>query len=263
MVHLILPLLLAIQTTVGANANADQATHATLTARYVGKTFTVRSFLSGNRIRFDADGKHLGGGTPGVFALAGNIHVDSVTVSPERIEIRGREAFLVFNPRTEKMEELITGFGTRLEFARKPNVPVEAGIDAVLLSFEDLVKILPPYWAKFLTGPAGLQTVVDPVTGREIPRASEALGLVPRPIQQDQPRYPEPVRRWGVSGSVVLRVVVDEQGKPQVVDLVEPLGYGLDQAAIDAVNQWKFEPARSDGKPVKVYIRARINFSAR
>ena len=157
----------------------------------------------------------------------------------------------------------MTGFGTRLEFARSPNVPVETGIGAVLLSFDDLGKVLPPYWEKYLTGKTGVLPVIDPVTGQVIPRASEDQGVVPRIIQQIPPEYPPAIRRYRVSSSVVLNVVVDELGKPQVFDLLEPLGYGLDQAAIDAVNQWKFEPARRDGNPVKVFIRMRVHFDPR
>ena len=261
MVHFILPLLLAFQTTGGANA--DTAIRATLTSKYVGKVFTIRSFLSGKRIRFDADGKHLDGGKPGVFTLDGNIQVDSVTVSPERVEIRGREAYLIFNTGTRKLEELLTGFETRLEFARSPNVLVETGIGAVLLSFDDLGKVLPPYWEKYLTGKTGVLPVVDPVTGQAIPRASEDQGVVPRAIQQIPPQYPPASLRYRVFGSVVLHVVVNEFGKPEVFDLLEPVGYGMDQAAIDAVNQWNFEPARRDGNPVKVFIRMRLNFNPR
>jgi outer membrane biosynthesis protein TonB len=40
------------------------------------------------------------------------------------------------------------------------------------------------------------------------------------------------------------------------------VGFGLDQAAIDEINNsWEFEPARKDGMPVKVYFRIRINFN--
>jgi TonB family protein len=42
--------------------------------------------------------------------------------------------------------------------------------------------------------------------------------------------------------------------------VVRPLGMGLDQKALDAVKQWKFEPAMKDGKPVAVQINVEVNF---
>lgn len=258
--RLLISLLLLLQAPTGIVS--DGALKDSLTARYAKKFFTVRDFPTGTRLSFDADGKLLAGGTPGVFTLDGSLRVDSVNVGADRVELRGQHAFLQYNTRTRKLEESLSGNRMTLEFARKAGTPVERSIDAALVTFEGLVKIVPAYWEKFLTGNGELEAVIDPATGVAVPRASEPQGLVPKALEgkQPAPAYPKGVQLVGVR-TVILRVVVDERGKPQVADIVGPVGFGLDQAAIDAVHQWEFEPARKDGKGVKVYFRIRVNFS--
>jgi TonB family protein len=184
-----------------------------------------------------------------------------VRVQPGRIEIRGRRVFLNYNSRIKKFEEYPTNDSIRLEFARKPGVSAESVIDTVLLPLERLGASVPPYWTRFVQGETDPKPVVDPVTGAMVPRASESQGLVPRNIRQVNPQYPEALKPYGITGSVLMHVIVDEKGKPTVSDIMEPAGFGLEQAAIDAVQQWEYEPARSNGTPVKVYFRVRINFS--
>ena len=73
------------------------------------------------------------------------------------------------------------------------------------------------------------------------------------------PVYPEAARAAGVQGVVILSVRADEAGK--VVDTMVlrsiPL---LDQAAIDAVKQWIYEPMIKDGKAVSVVFTVTVRF---
>ena len=78
------------------------------------------------------------------------------------------------------------------------------------------------------------------------------------------PVYPPKARAKKIQGRVLLIVVIDESGKVeddiQVVDSI-PM---LDQAAIDAVHQWTFSPARDDGgNPVRVWLQVGVPFSLR
>jgi TonB family protein len=247
--RLLIPLILLLQAATGGLS--DSALRDSLNAKYSKQLLTVRNFPAGARVRFDGDGKLLEG-MPGIFTLDGSM----------RVEVRGRQAFLAYNAKTKRLEESLTGEKMTLEFARKSGVPVEKNIDAALVPFETLTSVVPGYWAKFLTGNGQLEAVVDAKTGIAVPRASESQGLVPRGTKTPAPSYPKAIQNHGVTGRVTLRVIVDENGKPTVADLVEPVGFGLDQVAIDAVNQWEYEPARKDGKGVKVYFRVVVNFNS-
>jgi TonB family protein len=256
--HLVLALFFLAQ----APADADSQVRDRLTRKYGGKLFTVRDVPSGTRLRFDADGKPLSPMLPGMFTLDGSLHAESINVRADRIEIVGRRSFLSFNAKSGKLEEYPTRESFRLEFSRKAGVAPDTGIDAVLLPLEEYVKGLPPYWLRLVSGAPILETITDPDTGETVPRASEAQKLTPTPIRRSAPIYPTDLQDYSISGPVVLRVIVDEKGKPKVVDIVTPMGFGLDQAAINAVNRWEYEPAKRDGMPIKVYVRVLFNFSA-
>ena len=82
------------------------------------------------------------------------------------------------------------------------------------------------------------------------------------PESRVMPIFPEAARKEGIGGRVVLEVVLDEHG---FVDRIKVLR-GLpdypefDEAAIAAVMQWRYEPARKDGEPVRVLFTVVVNF---
>ncbi len=58
----------------------------------------------------------------------------------------------------------------------------------------------------------------------------------------------------------MLSIVVDESGHPKNFKVVRPLGLGLDDKAIEAVQKWRFRPALKDGRPVAVMATVEVNF---
>ncbi|MBZ5628650.1 MAG: energy transducer TonB [Acidobacteriia bacterium] len=82
----------------------------------------------------------------------------------------------------------------------------------------------------------------------------------PRALFTPDPEYSEEARKAKYQGTVVLWLVVDPNGHPQNIRVARSLGLGLDQKAMDAVRQWKFEPAMKDGRPVAVQINVEVNF---
>ena len=82
----------------------------------------------------------------------------------------------------------------------------------------------------------------------------------PRAIYEPDPGYSEEARKAMFSGETLLSVVVGVDGLPHDIKNLAPLGYGLDEQALDAVKTWKFEPAMKDGKPVATQIMIEVNF---
>jgi len=82
----------------------------------------------------------------------------------------------------------------------------------------------------------------------------------PRALNTPDPEYSEEARKAKYQGTVVLWLIVDQNGRPQQVKVARSLGMGLDQKAIEAVRRWTFEPAQKDGKPVAVQINVEVNF---
>ena len=82
----------------------------------------------------------------------------------------------------------------------------------------------------------------------------------PSIVSARQPDYTDEANRARKEGKVVLSLVVDTTGHAQNLRVVTPLGYGLDEKAIEAVKQWRFQPGMKDGKPVNVQINVEVEF---
>lgn len=82
----------------------------------------------------------------------------------------------------------------------------------------------------------------------------------PRALETPDPEYSEEARKAKYQGVVVLWLIVGPDGKPRDIRVSRPLGMGLDQKAIEAVQRWRFEPAMKDGRPVAVQINVEVNF---
>jgi periplasmic protein TonB len=77
------------------------------------------------------------------------------------------------------------------------------------------------------------------------------------------PRYPELARKAGVEGSVVLLIVIDREGRVGEIEVLRAPDprFGFDLAAIEAVKQWRYQPALLGGRPVAVQASVTIEFT--
>jgi TonB family protein len=83
----------------------------------------------------------------------------------------------------------------------------------------------------------------------------------PTIISKVDPQYSEAARAARVQGTVVLAAVIGADGVPRIVRVVRSLGYGLDEAAIAALERWRFKPGMKDGVPVDVSLNVEVNFN--
>jgi len=84
---------------------------------------------------------------------------------------------------------------------------------------------------------------------------------VPQLVSSPPPTYSDEARKTKLEGFVILSLIVDEKGNPTNFRVINSLGMGLDEKAIEAVRGWKFEPAYGkDGKPVAAKIAAEVAF---
>ena len=78
---------------------------------------------------------------------------------------------------------------------------------------------------------------------------------MPLPIGRCSGEYTEAARRAGVEGTVVLDLVIAEDGSVRELAVVQRVGHGLTEAAVAAVRRCRFSPGERDGKPVPVRVR--------
>jgi TonB family protein len=86
---------------------------------------------------------------------------------------------------------------------------------------------------------------------------------LPRVVHEVKPVYTAAAMQAKIQGAVWLRVVVRATGDVGEVVVAESLDqeHGLDQQAIDAARQWKFEPGTRQGKPVPVEVTVEMRFT--
>jgi TonB family protein len=85
----------------------------------------------------------------------------------------------------------------------------------------------------------------------------------PTLVREVRPVYTDEARRQRIEGDVILEIVVRSDGSVGSIRVKRSLGGGLDQRAIDAVRQWRFNPARRHGTPVDVAVEVAVEFKLR
>lgn len=85
----------------------------------------------------------------------------------------------------------------------------------------------------------------------------------PTVLLRIEPEYSEDARRARHQGTVVLEAIVRRDGSVEILGVAKGLGYGLDENAIAALNQWKFNPGKKDGEAVDVHLSIEVNFTLR
>jgi TonB family protein len=125
-----------------------------------------------------------------------------------------------------------------------------------------------PAWSLVLAGLLILLTAAAPrlsaqetKPGVDEPHQVGKDITAPVKISGAAPVYTELARRARVVGTVVVEAIIDQHGDVTNARVLRGLPMGLDRAAVNAVQTWKFKPALLNGKPVKVYYVLTVNFS--
>jgi TonB family protein len=105
--------------------------------------------------------------------------------------------------------------------------------------------------------PAGVQTGVPPAAGGPVRVGGNIRP--PTKIATVEPVMPEVARQAGIRGVVIVEITIDTEGAIKVAKILRSIPL-LDQAALEAVRQWRYEPTRLNGIPVPVIMTVTVNF---
>lgn len=94
--------------------------------------------------------------------------------------------------------------------------------------------------------------------GAPIPVGGEVVA--PRRLVAPMPGYTEIARRAHIQGIVIVRAIIDREGRVTEARVEKGLGFGLDEASLDAVGRWRLAPATLHGRPVIVYYFLTVRF---
>ena len=82
----------------------------------------------------------------------------------------------------------------------------------------------------------------------------------PEPTKRIKPEYTDRAKAADVEGVVTLDCVIRKDGTLSVLRVVKGLGYGLDESARTALEQWRFRPAMVNGMPAEVRLTVGVSF---
>ena len=89
----------------------------------------------------------------------------------------------------------------------------------------------------------------------------DLVDVAPKPKSRGAFKYPASAKKKGIKGYVVLSILIDENGRVDEVQVLESSPAGVfDEAALQGINAWRFEPAKYEGKKVKVWAKQKIRF---
>ena len=151
-----------------------------------------------------------------------------------------------------KLATYSVSISERGKVVSEPKITVPRGERGIVGSRDGAVA---PYF--FLT--------VEPLTPfwAPVPKAEGDMGKItpPKIASQVTPAFPEQARKAGFEGMVILEGMIGTDGTVRDLKAFRSEPMGLTEAAMDAVKQWRYEPARTaSGKPVEIYTTVTISF---
>ncbi|HEY7387619.1 MAG TPA: TonB family protein [Bryobacteraceae bacterium] len=84
--------------------------------------------------------------------------------------------------------------------------------------------------------------------------------MPPKLAYKVEPDYSEEARMARVEGTVIVKTTIGTDGTAQNMQVIKGLGLGLDEKALQAISQWKFNSGTKDGQPVPVMATIEVNF---
>jgi len=110
---------------------------------------------------------------------------------------------------------------------------------------------------------AELNDLQDQLLGdtRDVVMTDDSVDNPPRPTYQAPMQYPRSARAGGVEGYVVLSLLISATGEIEKVQVLESQPSGVfEDAALQGVRDWQFQPAQYQGRNVRVWARQKVRF---
>jgi TonB family protein len=234
-----------------------------IASEYIGQALFLRCFCAENNLSFDEQGKPTEPIKAEDWTLAA-VNVTKVErKGPGEVELEGVRAAIRFTPdrrefdrhalNDEKMRIMIADRGDPKQMKRALEAIFAVGIDL------PLQRSMPDHWRHYFDSQVAWPG--DALSGQTIYGGNSTGMTPPNVTHKAEPSYTTIAERDRVVGTVLLRFVVDAEGVPRHVSIAQPLGYGLDERAVEAIAKLRFAPAMSGGKPVAAMVSIRQDFA--
>jgi TonB family protein len=221
-------------------------------SQMVGRALFLRCFCAEDNLTFDAQGRVSGVVKKTDWTVSGvNVlkvsrkGANEIELDGMRVAVRyatDRHEFDRKPQNDEAMRITIMGNGNAAEFEKTLEAIFATGIDRPLQ-----LSMTPP-WRHYFD-PA-IPWPDDEITGQTVmsAAASSTNVTIAAVTHRAEAEYTMSAARDHVAGIVKLRFVVDVKGEPKRIAILQPLGYGLDEKAAEALAKYRFTPAMNQGK---------------
>jgi TonB family protein len=138
-----------------------------------------------------------------------------------------------------------------LQLSKAVNVMFAPALD------DSVITTLPEYWQNYFATKEGK------ARARRLDASALRPGgdvKPPRLLTMLDPASNDYAQKNNIAGMVFLQMVVDANGRPGDVTIVRPIGFGLDEKAVDAVQHSQFRPGTLNGKPVSEVVNLQVTF---
>lgn len=138
-----------------------------------------------------------------------------------------------------------------LQLSKAVNVMFAPALD------DSVIATLPEYWQNYFATKEGK------ARARRLDASALRPGgdvKPPRLLTILDPASNDYAQKNNIAGMVFLQMVVDANGRPGEVTIVRPIGFGLDEKAVDAVQHSQFRPGTLNGKPVSEVVNLQVTF---
>jgi TonB family protein len=284
-IYAALALLLATPAVTSA-----QTTQQEIEARLKGHPLYLRGQWAPNKLQFDLTGTTSSPAISAPFTLSG-IDVQKVNLAGNYLEVDGDRVGLEFEKDTPKRVSLHTPI--QIKIAGGPGADYGPALDRIFADdLSALVPAMPFYWQHYAqahllahaSAPTAATTVAQapPIVGIDGPQAISAAASAdqhptadlageplrkigggvsaPTIIYQVEPQFSDQARAAKFNGLVTVQLILNAQGVPENVHVIRGVGMGLDENAVEAVRQYRFQPAKENGNPVPVLLNVEVNF---
>lgn len=253
-------LLLLLASSAMLSAQDLQRAQTELEQEYKGKVLLLRNFYSGDYLRYEGSGHLKGKAKSGPWTLSGKIQIEEVKLRRERLELSGFRIYMHYIPENKQFRHIRSWERIEIEAQLPGGEPLASARTLMRTIFlrpdERLADNVPDHWRAFLEGE------VKPTTRNptdEIIKKFSPVGGGKLKRRAD-PVYRAEAKRAGIAGTVILNGMIEKDGTVREIRIERPVGGGLDEAAIESVQKWRYEPYTLDGKTVSVATTITVNF---
>jgi TonB family protein len=240
----------------------DKKLERQLTLSLQNRVLSLRRFPKDNHLQFDLDGQLKTKADNGSWTIYSQFVVRKVDVNPRRVRFEGVRVVHHYDRNLMKLVASPSDLQVTVDVDAQKDATLDdisATMRKVFMNPESLSQYVAAYWRPYLGGKKEEDKTFCSAN-KPAERTDEKV-LRASVISQVKPQYPADSKSLWMQGVVEVDAEINQNGDVGNIFIKTPAGGGLDESAVEAVSQWKYKPALSNGTPVCVLTTLTVNYA--